>query len=136
MRGFEMLYKALIAAAAGLAAATPAAAQDTTDASTFSGPRAELRLGFEFIGSGVQDDQSFDERGSFGDDSSGEDVFGGVEVGYDHQLGSQFVAGVYAGLEFTDTTAGSAGGRPYEAETGRNFTLGARVGVPLSTNAM
>lgn len=131
-----MFDKALIAAAAGLAAATPAYAQDTADASRYAGPRAELRLGFEFVGSGVQDDQSFGDRGSFGDDSSGEDVFVGVEIGYDHPLGSRIVAGVYAGLEFTDTRLGSAGGRPYNVETGRNFTLGGRVGVPLSTDAM
>lgn len=131
-----MYDKVLIAVAAGLVAATPAAAQDALDASRYAGPRAELRLGFEFIGSGVQNDQSFGDRGSFGDDSSGEDIFGGVEVGYDLALGSQFVAGVYAGVEVTDTRLGSAGDRPYEVETGRNFTLGARVGIPLSTQAM
>ncbi len=126
-----MKIQALLLAASALAAAAPAAAQD---AYNYTGPRAELRAGYEFVQSGVRSTQEFGERGVFGDDASNEEGMIGAELGYDAQLGGIIVGG-YAGIEHTDANIGSAG-RPFTFNTGRNMTLGVRAGVALTPGAL
>lgn len=104
--------------------AMPAQAQD---APSYTGPRAEARFSYDFVGAGFRNTVDFQDRGTFGDDSSDEGTNLGVEVGYDLATGP-LVVGVYAGAEFGDTQI-AAIGRPYRLETGRNYTLGGRVGV-------
>lgn len=131
-----MFSKTLTAAVASLALATPAFAQDESTAATYSGARAEIRLGGEFLGGGVQANVVDENRGSFGDDRGAEGVFGGVEVGYDLAVARSVVVGAYAGAEYTDTEIFSAGDRPYRFDSGINYYLGGRVGMPLSRGAM
>lgn len=131
-----MFSKTLTVAVASLVFATPAIAQDDSTAPVFSGARAEIRLGGEFLGGGVQANVVDENRGSFGDDRGAEGVFGGVEIGYDHAVAGGVVLGAYAGAEYTDTEIFSAGDRPYRFDSGLNYYLGARVGMALSRGAL
>jgi outer membrane immunogenic protein len=126
-----MKTQARLLAASALVAIAPAAAQD---APNYSGPRAELRAGYEFVQSGVRSTQEFGERGVFGDDASNEEGMIGAEIGYDAAL-SGFVVGGYAGFEYSDANIGSAG-RPYTFNTGNNMTVGVRAGIALNPGAL
>lgn len=105
-------------------AAVPAAAQD---APTYTGPRAELRATYDFVGAGFRNVTNFQGRGTFGDDTSNEGTNIGGEVGYDIATGP-VVVGVYAGAEFGETQI-NALARPYRFDTGTNYTVGGRVGI-------
>lgn len=104
--------------------AMPAQAQD---APSYIGPRAEVRFTYDFIGAGFRSTVNPQNRGTFGDDSSEEGTNIGAEVGYDLQAGPA-VVGVYAGAEFGETGI-NAIARPYRLETGKNYTIGGRVGI-------
>ncbi|WP_205478330.1 outer membrane beta-barrel protein [Sphingomonas arenae] len=95
----------MVAAAAALVAATPAAAQDTTaeTGTTFTGPRVGVNLGFA------------------DDDVFGTETFTyGVEAGYDADLGGAVVGG---SVELQDSK-----------DTDREIALTARVGAKPSPN--
>lgn len=126
-----MKNQALLLAASAFVAIAPAAAQD---APNYSGPRAEIRAGYEFVQSGVRSTQEFGERGVFGDDASNEEGLIGAEVGYDAAL-SGIVLGGYVGFEHSDANIGSAG-RPYTFNTGNNLTAGLRAGIALDPGAL
>jgi outer membrane immunogenic protein len=104
--------------------AMPAMAQD---APSYTGPRAEVRFSYDFVGAGLRNITDPQGRGSFGDDSSDEGTNIGAELGYDLAAGP-LVVGAYAGAETGSTRIVSIG-RPYQFKTGTNYTLGARVGV-------
>jgi outer membrane immunogenic protein len=131
-----MFSKTLTVAVASVALATPAYAQDDSTAAAYSGPRAEIRLGGEFLGGGVQSNVVDEDRGDFGDDRGANGVLGGVEIGYDHAVAQGVVLGIYAGAEYTDTEIFSAANRPYRFDSGHNLYAGARIGMPLSRGAM
>ena len=119
---------ALMVATSAAALAVPASAQDAT-AGTFTGPRAEVLLGYDIskAGSTIDDDSNADNDQSI-------DGFGyGVGVGYDFNAG-----GVVLGVEgeWTDSTAKTEftdgdfeGFGLGNVETGRDLYVGARVGV-------
>lgn len=120
---------ALLVAGSIFAVATPAMAQDGVDG-TFTGPRAEVLLGYDVskAGSSVDDDINSDNDESI-------DGFGyGIGVGYDFNAG-----GVVLGVEgeYSDSTAETEyntdgdfeGFGLGNVETGRDLYLGARVGV-------
>jgi outer membrane immunogenic protein len=129
-----MFSKALLAGAA-LVAAAPALAQGGPEA-TYSGPRAEARINYDIIGSGVTANVVVGDRGSFGDNSSGQAFGGGAEVGYDHMISPRLVVGAYAGIDFSMTDINSPGHRPYSFSAGRNLYAGVRAGVPFARGAM
>lgn len=132
-----MITKAVAVAAASLVAATPALAQDDVTTATYTGPRVEVRGGIDFVSSGVVSDQTFGDRGEFGDDERGShDALIGAEAGFDFAVGSSLVLGGYAGIEWSQSSIPSVNNRPYNFEAGRNITVGARVGVPVSRGAM
>lgn len=116
----------LMALAAGVS--TPALAQTETAATPYGGARLEARVGYEFVSASIRNVQNFQGRGTFGDDSISEAVTVGGEIGYDANLGN-IVVGGYANVDFGETEVQSVG-RPYEFDTGRNITVGVRVGVP------
>lgn len=95
-----------ILAAAALAVATPALAQETPVATAgFNGPRVGLNIG-------VADE-----------DFGGTEAFTyGVELGYDFDLGGG-VVGVAGEVQDSD-------------DTGREFAIGARAGVKASRNVL
>lgn len=118
--------KQTIIAAAAIAAATPAFAQDTP--SSFTGLRVEARAGLDrpTVSLEVSDGTDTIEQS---DGKSGL-VYGG-EVGYDVQLGASAFVGAYAGIEGATTKecAEITVGADYCVEAGRNITLGARAGL-------
>lgn len=113
------------------AAAAAALVSSQAVASDFSGPRFELRGGWDQTTLGASYDDGAD-RYSVSGHKSGLNL--GAEVGYDVPTNSQLLAGVYAGVE------GSTAKRCSEVygddaaclKLGRNFTLGARVGGKVS----
>lgn len=126
-----------IALAAGVS--SPALAQSNTDA--FTGFRLEALGGYDTTSADNDGDFSPATQDRF-DDGSGEGLDGflyGVGAGYDFAVG-----GVVLGVEgeITDSTAGEtendtlgAGSRAsFEAE--RDLYVGARVGVPVSPQAL
>jgi outer membrane immunogenic protein len=110
-----------------IAASSPAAAAQ------FSGPRVEIRGGWDRTTLSV-DDAVDSVSGS--DHSSGWDA--GVEIGYDAALGKSLIAGAYAGVEFANTKeCGEVYGNDSLClKLGRNFTLGGRLGVKVSPKVM
>lgn len=117
---------AAAALSAGALAAVPAAAAD------FSGLRVEAY--------GSRDAASV--KGDFNSGSSvfdrdAEDFAFGGEAGYDLQLGNVLV-GAYAGIDLPDneTCGALAGNDELCVEGKRNYTLGARVGVPLGSRLL
>jgi outer membrane immunogenic protein len=119
--------------AAALAAtvfATPAFAAE------FTGPRAELRVGYE----SVDADAGF-VNGAVNKAASGSEdgVTYGVEVGYDHKIGSNFILGAYAGIDFSDADdcAGPVLGNDQACfSAGRNITAGIRAGVQVAPRVL
>jgi outer membrane immunogenic protein len=116
---------AAFALAAGIA--MPAAAQDAEP--SFTGPRVEGRIGYEFVSASLRNTRDFQGRGQFGDDSIDENFNLGAELGYDAQVGSA-VVGAYAGVTFSDARVQAVNG-PYQFDLGRNITAGVRAGVPV-----
>ena len=116
----------LIASAALIAGcAVPAMAQD---APSHTGPRAEVRFTYDFVGATLRTNINPQNRGVFaGDDASDEGTNVGAEIGYDVQAGPA-VVGIYAGGDFGETQV-NAIARPYALKTGQNWSLGARAGV-------
>ena len=126
-----------IALAAGVS--SPALAQSNSDA--FTGFRLEALGGYDTTNADTDGDFSPGTQDRF-DNGSGNGLDGflyGVGVGYDMPVGP-VVLGIEG--EVTDSTAGEsdrdtlgAGSRTsFEAE--RDFYVGARVGVPVSPQAM
>jgi len=108
--------------------ATPALAQD--DAPTFTGPRAEIRAGFDSANIKVVGTDGTDTvRTSRNKDG----VSYGGEIGYDLGLGSQVTVGAYAGVEGASTKYCSSvvGNDLACLKEGRTFTVGGRLGLKV-----
>jgi len=102
--------------------AMPAAAAD------FTGPRAEVHLGWDQLG--------VDHDGLKGHEDN---VAYGFGVGYDMPLGSMLVGGVEANLDFSEisrTDRGTANGTAYSAhvKAGRDIDISARFGTMIGDN--
>jgi outer membrane immunogenic protein len=98
-------------------------------AANFTGPRAEVRVGYDRLGA---DDDNVDIPDTL-DGAS----FGGA-VGYDHAIGSNLIVGIEAGLAFTindDETVILARDR-LRLDLGRDFDVMARIGTKVSENAL
>ena len=108
---------------------TPAAAAQ------FSGPRVELRGGYDRTTIDLDYSDGVDDFSDSGH-KSGFDF--GAEVGYDAELGTVAVVGAYAGAEWATTKkCGELIGDDEAClKLGRNLTLGARVGAKVSPMAM
>lgn len=116
----------LVLAAATVA--TPALAQD--DAPTFTGPRAEIRAGFDSANVKVV---ASDGTDTLRLNRSKDGVSYGGELGYDYGLGSQLTVGAYAGIEGASTKYCSSivGNDEACLKEGRTFTVGGRLGFKL-----
>lgn len=123
----------LIASAAALAVAVPAGAQ-VYDAPAFGGPRIELRGGYD---RGNVEVTYSDEDGETRVSDGANGISYGGEIGYDLDTGGT-VLGAYAGLDFADTRSCSElfGLDRACLKTGRNITLGGRIGVPMGVWGM
>lgn len=114
-----------LAAVPVLFAAVPALAQERAP---FTGPHAEVLIGYESLGAG--DDDS---------DVSEEGVAYGVAGGVDFQLG-KVIAGIEGeyGDSDTDFRAAVAGlpGGSYELDTGRDLYIGGRVGYAVAPTTL
>lgn len=109
----------MIVSAIALAAATPAAAQNTST-NNYDGFRAEARLGYETPT--VSGDGDVYKLGSA--------VSYGAEVGFDLAAGTNVTVGPYISLEessveLEDETSTAS------VEVGRNYQIGGRVGFGL-----
>jgi outer membrane immunogenic protein len=118
--------KKILIAAAAVAVATPAFAQDAEP--SFTGLRIEARAGLDrpTVSLEATDGADTIER------SEGKSglVYGG-EIGYDIQIGSRAFVGGYAGIEGATTKACAeiTVGSEYCIAAGRNITLGGRAGL-------
>lgn len=123
------MKKLIVAAFVPCVFAAPAVAQD------FSGARVEGRLGYDRVGLGFDVSDGVDEV-SLGGNTDG--LAYGAEVGFDVQTGSSLVVGAYVGGDLTTTKVCSEVYGEDEAclKAGRNFTIGARIGMPVSANAL
>jgi len=117
--------KKIVIAAAALAAAAPAYAQEAPQQSPFTGARVEGRVGFDRVVATIGDGQSDESEGESGV------VYGG-EAGFDFDLNS-VVVGAYAGIEGSSVKI-SADGDSLRA--GRNITVGGRIGFLASPTAL
>ena len=125
------LFSALLVA--GTAMATPALAQDNVDP-TFTGPRAEVTLGYDHVGAG-SDVSNNNGR----DDQKIDGLLYGGGIGYDLAV-SGLVVGAEA--EATGSTARN-GQNSYDStfgfgrvRQGRDLYVGGRVGVLASPTTM
>ncbi len=123
-----MRFISTLAALPVLFAAVPALAQDTVERAPFTGPHAEVLIGYESL-----------QAGNDGDDISEEAVAYGVAGGFDFQVG-QFIAGVEGeyGDSDTDFSAGFVGlpGGGFELDTDRDLYAGARVGFAVAPSTL
>jgi outer membrane immunogenic protein len=112
---------------AAVTVATPALAQD--DASTFTGPRAEIRAGFDSANVKVAASDGTDTLRA---NRSKDGVSYGGEIGYDYGLGSHLTVGAYAGIEGASTKyCAPIFGDTGCLKEGRTFTAGGRLGFKL-----
>lgn len=117
-----------LAAVPVLFAAVPALAQGSAERAPFTGPHAEVLIGYESL-QGGDDDTDVSEEG----------LAYGVAGGFDFQLG-QFIAGIEGeyGDSDTDFAAGVAAlpGGGYELDTGRDIYVGGRVGYAIAPSTL
>jgi outer membrane immunogenic protein len=112
---------------AAVSVATPALAQD--GAATFTGPRAEIRAGFDSANVKVV---ASDGTNTLRSNQSKDGVSYGGELGYDYGLGSHLTVGAYAGVEGASTKyCAPIGGDTGCLKEGRTFTVGGRLGFKL-----
>jgi len=104
-------------------------------AANFTGPRIEARGGWDRTTIDLSYDDGVDSI-SGSDHKDGFNV--GAELGYDALIGSNVVAGVYAGAEYASTKSCSEvfGNDELCLKLGRNFTVGGRLGAKVSPMAM
>jgi len=110
-------------AAVALLCAVPVNAAD------FTGPRAEVRVGYDRLSA---DDDNVDIPDTL-DGAS----FGGA-IGYDHAIGSNLIVGIEAGLAFTinDDETVALGRDRLRIDLGRDFDVMARIGTKVGENAL
>lgn len=123
-----MRFIATLAAVPVLFAAVPAIAQDSVERAPFTGPHAEVLIGYESL-----------QAGDDGNDIDADAVAYGVAGGFDFQVG-QFIAGVEGeyGDSDTDFAAAVAGlpGGGYELDTDRDLYVGGRVGFAVAPSTL
>ncbi|QLC25512.1 porin family protein [Parasphingopyxis algicola] len=129
----------ILGAALAAGVSTPALAQ--TDGDAFTGFRLEALGGYDSTNADNDGDFSPGTQDRF-DDGSGEGLDGflyGIGVGYDFAVGGA-VLGIEG--EWTDSTAGETDDGAFGAgssasfEAERDFYVGARVGVPVASQAL
>ena len=125
----------ILATASAGALATPALAQD---ANPFTGPRAEVLLGYDIAQAGSSVDNDVNEN----DDQSIDGLTYGAGIGYDFAAGENLVVGLEG--EYLDSTAKTEftagdfeniglGGR---VDAGRDLYVGARVGYRVAPTTL
>ena len=104
-------------------------------AASFTGPRVELRAGWDRTTLVLTYDDGVEVVTDKGNDSG---LDAGVEAGYDMPIGKSLIAGVYGGIDFANPKECSAvfGNDSACLKLGRNITLGARLGAKVSQNVM
>jgi outer membrane immunogenic protein len=123
------MKKFVLVLALSTAFAAPAVAAD------FTGPRIEARVGWDRVNIEANYDDGDDAASGEGhEDGIG---FGG-EVGYDALVGTNFVLGGYAGVDFanTDFCTEVYGEDEGCIESGRNFSVGVRAGSVVGPNTL
>ena len=124
----------ILAGAAALGLAAPAAAQEASVNADLTGPRIEARAGYDLVELNASYDDGVD---SFdGSESTGGVGYGG-EIGFDLAAGGAII-GAYAGIEdsTTDYCTEVFGGDEACLKAGRNITIGARAGIQTSARGM
>lgn len=127
MKKLNITLGTLAASVAFMGLAAPASAQSAVDG-TFTGPRAEVIVGYDIntAGSSIDDDFDDDANESF------EGILYGGAIGYDFNLGGLVVGaeaeltGSTADTDFEDGELQNAGFG--NVDSGRDIFLGARVG--------
>ena len=108
--------------------AMPALAQEAG-----SGPRIEVRVGHDEVHSELEIDNSARR-----DEGSANGIGFGVEAGADFRVSSSFLVGAYVGADFSDVNeCGEVfGDDELCTKSGRNFTVGARAGLPVTDGGL
>ncbi len=126
-----------VAIAASLLASTPAMAEN------FAGPRVDVRLGLDVVGTKLaQEYEETQDGSSIYQDSYSESVAKtgfvyGLGLGYDINAGKNFVVGVEANLDFANTKECDS----YDdyrscLKAGRDIELAVRGGVIINPNTL
>ncbi|MDQ8755255.1 outer membrane beta-barrel protein [Sphingosinicella sp. LHD-64] len=123
-----------LAALLAATAAVPAFAQD----GNFSGVRGEVRVGWDSAGVDATFPDPDDADETLSVDNDDDAIAYGAEIGYDLQLGDNFVIGAYGGLDFSQAElCGEVLGDDLGCvETGRNLTAGLRAGFVLGESVL
>jgi outer membrane immunogenic protein len=122
------MKKLLLAGAAALVFAAPAAAAE------FTGPRIEAKVGYHHV---EMDLHVSAEDVTFSADGDDNGIGYGLEAGFDFQPVENMVAGLYVGLDRSNVgQCDEIDGDEACLKMGRNITLGARVGAEVGANAL
>lgn len=133
--GVKMKTAPMMAAIAVALTATPAMAQyEQLEAPTNTGPRVEVKLGWDRP---TFNDLLADDGVTYRDSGGKSGLAYGGEVGYDYQVNSA-VFGLYAGVEGSTIKDcfELSGADKFCNKVGRNITVGARAGVMLDNTFM
>lgn len=122
-----MKARILVGALLATAIATPATAQ-------MSGPRAEVRAGYDIAKVKLNYDDGDEVINEKGKDNG---ILYGFELGYDHNFGGGII-GAYAGMDMSSIKECMEvfGEDEACAKLRRNFTIGLRTGITPSENVL
>jgi outer membrane immunogenic protein len=121
-----MKHILIAAAALGLAS--------TAQAAEFTGPRVELRTGWDRIS---VDGLRSTNPAAANVDANEDGIAYGLALGYDHALSDRVIVGVEAGVDLFDNEfSGTVGTVSYDVEAKRDIEVAARLGTKVSDNVL
>lgn len=113
---------------AAMMVATPAFAAD------FTGPRLEVKAGYDRLDAEATFDDGFD---SISDNGKEDGLVFATELGFDVQMGEALVVGAYGGADISSIeSCVDFDGDAICQEVGRTFTIGARAGFKTTPGAL
>jgi outer membrane immunogenic protein len=126
------MKRMIVGFAMALALSTGAAVADGMD-KRMGACCAPTWTGF-YVGAGAGGGAVVYEVGSGFGDFGGEGFFGTVTVGYDHQINSRWVAGIFGDYDFSNITTDSIFG--VSGELKHTWSVGGRLGMLLSPTTL
>lgn len=106
----------------------------TAQAADFTGPRVELRTGWDRLS--VEGLPSANPA-TANIDADEDGVAYGLALGYDHAIGDSVIVGVEAGVDFFDNeVSGTIGTTRYDVDAKRDLDVAARIGTKLTDNVL
>lgn len=117
-----------------LVATAALAMASTAHAADFTGPRVELRTGWDRVS--IDGVRSADPA-TVDVDAREDGIAYGLALGYDHALGDRVIVGVEAAVDLSDNDfAGTVGTLRYDVDPKRDIELAARLGTKLTDSIL